>query len=1042
MDFQVAGNYRSPETEVDETLKWLHSQNDEDSMTIRARASSQRASGTLEWIFETTQFQDWLEDDPSTLLLMGKPGSGKTTAASLVVGKLAEQTVSLSAAIAFIHVGDSPGERTAPLLLQDILYQLGRQSLLLMSYYHMAGEKSCILDLLRERPQPPSLEEMLSQMLPRIVKPFRRVYIVVDNYDQLAGPPYTFLFSGLVSLTQENLWLCLTATHGSSSITIPQKVEVIHISDGDTEQDLDTYVTQRLSTLPDFVRDNSELQAEVKRRVMEDSNGLVFAAKLIMNGLMDTRSPVLLKEQLLSSDFILEPLYSKNMENIRELRRHDQELVHDALAWLLLAKRPLQGSELLHALAVKDGSHKLDSAGLLTTKFLTWLCEHVHFVSYAEINDQLNMHRTASDYLLRTLNTWYPNAQDMVTRCCLTYLSFDEFTKGPCTTDGEFESRLDKYRFYQYATQYWPDHVKSLQNSLPEPLIDSFLTNAGKVASASQAMAASAVQPPQPGYSQSFNVPGSGFHFAAQLGLTSVIVYLLGKEKIPTSPAKIDSKGRTPLWCAIEKNQDQTMKLLARYDHKTFTLLLDKKQTSLAGTLLRAAGPDIRDWNSNTPIHIGVIRKDLAIARLSLESGVDVDQLNADGRSAIQLAVAGQFSDAIDLLLEHSADTAHVSVEDCILGKQGSDSKTAIIELVEDDLKRKKMSLYSAEDFKWANHTIPGTSRRLLVYSDSSFWVKQDPVWRTKHPHGDMFFSSDHHQRLRYGISVSVPLLAQSEDHDPFGVNLKELKISWDMDIYQDLNGNDRWISMDHWSTLNNISMPSSGMAFLQDLLDELTTGWLAYFGQIDTHLLHCHLDVLRANGQFRGLLDRLLKEAATWVHLRRRYQRQVNVIRGLCKTYNTRRFGDDGASEIVNTIEEFASTGESRYDKLERDLATVIQLEFNLTSIRETQKSTSLNLSMKRLSWITFIFLPLTFVSGLFGMYVNVLANNPPWWWYLVFMFGTLGLTISVWIIFRKYPGLEDKMDARFSWLKPRDADRKIGDVESGLSSQEKKVN
>lgn len=96
---------------------------------------------------------------------------------------------------------------------------------------------------------------------------------------------------------------------------------------------------------------------------------------------------------------------------------------------------------------------------------------------------------------------------------------------------------------------------------------------------------------------------------------------------------------------------------------------------------------------------------------------------------------------------------------------------------------------------------------------------------------------------------------------------------------------------------------------------------------------------------------------------------------------------------------------------------------------------------------------------QGLFGMNVNVLADNPPWWWYLVFMSGTLGLTMLVWLICRKFPKvsgcdvslsqplyanrfrqLEDKVDEKFSWLKPNRAGQKRGDVESDPLLQERK--
>jgi hypothetical protein len=92
--------------------------------------------------------------------------------------------------------------------------------------------------------------------------------------------------------------------------------------------------------------------------------------------------------------------------------------------------------------------------------------------------------------------------------------------------------------------------------------------------------------------------------------------------------------------------------------------------------------------------------------------------------------------------------------------------------------------------------------------------------------------------------------------------------------------------------------------------------------------------------------------------------------------------------------------------------------------------------------------------------MNVDILENNPRWWWYPVFMIGTPGLTIVVWIIFRKFPNvsvvairaarrsmltktrqLEHRLDDRFSSLKPQAAERNGKDLESGRSSQRKKV-
>ncbi|KAH6838536.1 hypothetical protein B0I37DRAFT_240364 [Chaetomium sp. MPI-CAGE-AT-0009] len=76
----------------------------------------------------------------------------------------------------------------------------------------------------------------------------------------------------------------------------------------------------------------------------------------------------------------------------------------------------------------------------------------------------------------------------------------------------------------------------------------------------------------------------------------------------------------------------------------------------------------------------------------------------------------------------------------------------------------------------------------------------------------------------------------------------------------------------------------------------------------------------------------------------------------------------------------------------------------------------------MKRLTWITFIFLPLTFISTLFGMNVNVLDPPPPWWWYLPLALGTMFLCVGIWIIFKRNETLEEDLEQKFAWLlKPR---------------------
>lgn len=74
--------------------------------------------------------------------------------------------------------------------------------------------------------------------------------------------------------------------------------------------------------------------------------------------------------------------------------------------------------------------------------------------------------------------------------------------------------------------------------------------------------------------------------------------------------------------------------------------------------------------------------------------------------------------------------------------------------------------------------------------------------------------------------------------------------------------------------------------------------------------------------------------------------------------------------------------TGQWERDVIQPTTA-LSDLMYKSVGIRDARHSLQLGLSMWRLSWITFIFLPLTFTVGFFGMNVDTFAENPPIKWY-----------------------------------------------------------
>ena len=80
----------------------------------------------------------------------------------------------------------------------------------------------------------------------------------------------------------------------------------------------------------------------------------------------------------------------------------------------------------------------------------------------------------------------FPNAKTDIAKTCITYLSFDAFEAGFCSTDEEFETRLHSNPLYDYAARNWGHHIRKAPDAY-DPTLE-FLKSEAKVSASSQAM--------------------------------------------------------------------------------------------------------------------------------------------------------------------------------------------------------------------------------------------------------------------------------------------------------------------------------------------------------------------------------------------------------------------------------------------------------------------------------------------------------------------------------------------------------------------------
>jgi hypothetical protein len=375
----------------------------------------------------------------------------------------------------------------------------------------------------------------------------------------------------------------------------------------------------------------------------------------------------------------------------------------------LLAQRPLYAEELPSALAITTNTTEVHRDDIPDIIEITALCQG--FLLYLEERRTWSMvHYSAVEFLRHSYAEWELEAEFVVAQDCLSYLAFDKFSNGHCTTYPELITRLADNPLYGYVAQHWPHHVR-LSPSLPTEAARSFLTSKAKVASATQAMLYYEKDSFHHGDSE---LGQTGLHLAALFGLDKTVDLLLNEGLLPSAK---DAAGRTPLWLATEKSHDSVMRLLSYRDRTSFTLMLRQGHRSLALSLIKVHGKHVKDLHLRTALHVGVIRQDLDLMRCALENEVDIDDLDDDGWTALRLAVQQKKATAIDLLLGSSASTRDISALDW---RQAYDTD-GVLELSRDGPGPQQVKIHEPSSFSMYLSPHPLRSQRLLyVFSNSS----------------------------------------------------------------------------------------------------------------------------------------------------------------------------------------------------------------------------------------------------------------------------------------------------------------------------------
>lgn len=343
-------------------------------------------------------------------------------------------------------------------------------------------------------------------------------------------------------------------------------------------------------------------------------------------------------DKLASSSNPYAVVYDQAMQRIKGDDNGQQNLALTTLCWTFLARRPLHLPEVLDALAVEQGTSRLNTSYVPKVSKILEACAGL--VVFNEASNSITLfHQTFWEYLSDKQPRWFPRGNEIMGRTCITYLSYDAFVDGPCaevdpvslwsksaSTDRTrlLRKRLQQYPLYEYASRYWSDHVRGTALETDKPTL-CFLADNKKVSASLQTL-------------QTIVPRTTGTHLAVRYSLHASLKRHLEHHRCEVNVK--DNMGRSPLSYASEQNDQVAIELLIQ----------------------SCADPDLEDDDNTprltpalTPLAYAALNSSVSTTRDLLQKGAAVNLQDCYGRNAMFHASEAGSEALVRLLLDHGS---------------------------------------------------------------------------------------------------------------------------------------------------------------------------------------------------------------------------------------------------------------------------------------------------------------------------------------------------------------------------------------------------
>ncbi|GES65301.1 ankyrin repeat protein [Aspergillus terreus] len=642
---------------IQEIAQWL---SDFDFTLRHNEVCCRRQPGTGTWFLESMQFQGWLGPSQDLLFCSGLPGAGKTSLGSLVVDYLTEgMSSSHDVAIIYIYCDHKNQERQrSELLLGNLLKQALVQAQGPVPDFIESFYLKCMSGKLR-----PTIDEIIQQCS-KVMNLFRQTFLIIDGLDEQDVLERRELLHYVFQI-QQNVPLKIFAT----SRPIPEIREEF-ISRGSAEieiqandQDIAMYLQAKVHRLPRWVQKSPDLLEQTVVSITRASQGMFLLAYLLFESLLHKTTLKSFKGALGDLPGAIDAAYQQVEQRLQKQNSDHCSLARVALDWVTYTNKAITVSELRTAVSLDISGGILDEEDLPDIDTIVSVC-----CGLIEVNHMTQtvryVHYTAKRFFEKSLDE--AETHRKIAIICLTYLSMDVFASGACSDDDAFESRLQSYPLYHYASQEWGNHARHQSTELVECVL-SFLFQQKKLESCSQALAASKLYIDDIGYSQRVPRSVTPAHLVSHFGLEKVAQRISGTF---TDFSICDSELKTPLaWAAqsghlslIEYLLTQSPSSIHARDRTGSSPLLLAAQRGhdrVVHALVRhyPMASDLPDYFKRSPLWHAADKGHVPVVDVLLSSGsVDVNAKDIDGTTPLIRASANGYPSIVARLINSGAD--------------------------------------------------------------------------------------------------------------------------------------------------------------------------------------------------------------------------------------------------------------------------------------------------------------------------------------------------------------------------------------------------